>query len=235
MGVYVTVAEVKAEGATADDAMIERRILKWEGLVERLTRNVFRQLSPGELTFDGNNMKVMFFNLALIEVTSVKINGATEAASPSSYRAFTGKAKPQDHRGNPRIELLDRESSIFTRSYDGTFRKGLDQKITAKWGFVEPDGSTPKPVKEAIIQLVIADLSNYAQQIQDNRGMFRQSETTDDHSVSWDTGSGISWAYIPREIRDMLAPYRAPMAIAAIDVGASMTSSGYRIHLFGEV
>jgi hypothetical protein len=79
-GNYVTVADIRAEGvtqATADDNRVGARIAKWEGLVERITRNVFRELDPGPITFDGNNDRMLHFNLALVEVTDVKINGET--------------------------------------------------------------------------------------------------------------------------------------------------------------
>lgn len=233
MGNYVTVDDVRAEGIdSADyaDALVNRRILKWESIAETLTRNVFRVIEPGELVFDGNNTYRLHFNLALVEVTAVKINGDDTELDSAEYRAFTGKQKPQDHRGNPKIELLGAsipsgQSTPSPWSGGGSiFKRGLDQKITAKWGHVDPDpdtpGSfiTPPAVKESIIALVIGDLRGYLDRYLKGAivpmGIPATRERTDDHEVQWShTETSVTWSMIPNDIRDTLLMYRAPMAI----------------------
>ncbi len=227
MGVYVTVAEVRAEGVgpTFTDAKIENRILKWEQIVEKLTKNIFRKVSPGELIFDGNNRDRLHFNIALLAVTSVKVNDEDISLVTGEFRAFTGIAQPQDDRGNPKIELSSlKVSSLFTRGH-GLFIKGLQQKITADWGHVDPDPVTPgafitpPAVKGAIIQLVIRDLRDYFDtQFSGETGPSIapiQRERTDGHEVEYaDMVASITWAMIPNDIRDVLLMFRSPLKIA---------------------
>ena len=230
-GNYVTIADIREEGvtvATASNTRIAARIAKWEGLVEKITRNVFRVLEPGALIFDGNNDRVLHFNIALVEVTEVKINGETTALQSSEYRAFVGKTLPQDDRYNPKIVLLGNRdvSTIFTTSHI-RFVKGLDQEITAKWGFVEPDPDvpgdfrTPPAVKQAIVALVVRDLRGYFEQyflgMANELNLPKKKERTDDHEIEWSelkiAESSLMTA-IPPDIREVLGMYRAPWEIA---------------------
>ena len=224
MGVYITASEVQAEGVSDfTPAQIERRIVKWEAIVERLTRNVFREISPGEITFDGTNMRFLHFNLPLISVTDIKVNSETTSLDPDEYIAHVGRQKPKDDRYNPRIELTGiRTNSIFRRRR-GIFAKGYDQKITGTWGFTEPDGSTPQPVKDALLELVMKDLDGYFDQRMEGRSgeplTALRREKTDDHELEWMEGEkSIMYVhFMPRDIYDILMMYRAPIAIGVPD------------------
>lgn len=222
MGNYVTEAEVRAEGATASPDRINARIEKWEAIVERVTGNFFRVLDPGALVFDGNNMGTLFFSAPLIEVTSIKINSETVATSTDQYRAFTSRTPPRDDRNNPRIELTPtgNVSPIF-RSCPSTFLKGYDQVIHAKWGFVDDDITpgtykTPRPIKDAVIQLVILDLEGYMESGSAG-GRVVASETTDGHSVTYQAQTGKEWALIPDQVMDVLKLFRRPWKITMPD------------------
>jgi hypothetical protein len=238
MGNYVTVDDIRAEGVDAGafpDTLVNRRITKWEAIAETLTRNIFRVIEPGELTFDGNNTHRLHFNLALVEVTSLKVNGDSSALPADQYRAFTGKQKPKDDRGNPKIELIGAGipsgQSVPSPWSSGAslFKKGLDQKITGKWGFVDPDPATPgafitpPPVKESIIALVISDLKGYFEQYYEGTvkpsGAPVNRERTDDHEIQWAAmTASVTWSMIPNDIRDTLLMYRGPWAIAIPEV-----------------
>lgn len=220
MGNYATVAEVRAEGGTGTDDRINARIDKWEAIVEQFTQNVFHKLEPGELRFDGNNMDTLYFNLPLIEVTALRINSETVALPADQYFAYTRRGFPQDDRRNPRIVLTptsDFTSPIF-RAAPAFFLKGYWQYVTAKWGFVEeatPGVYTPpRPIKDAVIQLVILDLENYFEMGLSGVRMVT-NETTDGHSMSWST-QGV-WSLIPDKILDVLKLYRRPPIITAPD------------------
>lgn len=223
MGNYVTVADVRAEGApaTVSDARIEARIAKWEQLVEQITGNVFRVIEPGELTFDGNNSALMHFNLALVEVSSLKTNDQDTALDPIEFTAYTGRSTPQDDRRNPKIVLTPSGTATIFRTSPGVFVKGLDQRITAKWGFVDDDPLTPggyitpPPIKAAIIELVCLDLDNYFSSAS-RQGQLRK-ETTDGHSVEYDYDVSAQSLYsiVPRAIMDVLSIYRRPQIIDA--------------------
>lgn len=229
-GNYVLVSEVRAEGLTDDpptNNQIGNRIKKWETIVEQWTGQVFREIDPGELTFDGNNSYLMHFSLPLITVTSVKINGDDTELDTTQWRAFTGRQVPQDDRKNPKIMLLAANASIYTTSIftgGGVFVKGADQKITATWGYLEPDGECPQPIKDSIIQLVIRDFAGYFDQyfggMSPPSGAPTQRERTDDHEIEY---AGMSmditadrWgSLIPRDIRAVLSMYKRPLAIRA--------------------
>jgi len=238
MGNYVVVDDIRAEGVEAGDypdALVNRRILKWESIVETLTRNIFRVIEPGELVFDGNNTHRLHFNLALVDLVELKINGDDTALDSSQYRAFTGRQKPKDDRGNPKIELIGANipsgQSVPSPWSSGSsiFKKGLDQKITAKWGHVDDDPDNPgaficpPAVKECIVALVIGDLKGYLEQYLQGTtkpsGAPVNRERTDDHEVQWAAMTAtVTWSMIPNDIRDTLLMYRGPWAIAVPEV-----------------
>jgi hypothetical protein len=241
MGNYITVDDVVAEGAPrSNTSRIELRIAKWEAIVEELTRNVFRLLEPGEQTFDGSNTSILHFTLPLIEVTALKINGDTTELSTEYYRAYTGISQPQDDRRNPKIELIESSTSIFTR-FDGKFLRGYDQKVTAKWGFVDEDpdtpGSyvTPPVIKACLTQLVTMDLDGYfdAQEfgIAGRPVSPIRRERTDGHEVEYQMTENVkmSFAAIPRDIADVLMLYRAPIMGGVVDARKFSAVSGVRI------
>jgi hypothetical protein len=216
---YVTAAEVKAEGVpdSTSTALITRRINKWEQIVEQITRNIFVKTSPGELRFDGNDSSILHFSVPLVSVSSLKINNETVALPADEYVAYTGRGLPQDDRFNPKIELRPQTQSIFRRNA-GLFVMGLDQLITADWGFVEADDSTPQMVKDAILELVILDLDGYFDKV--NTGGVRpitavRRERTDDHEIEYQMveNTRAVWSFLPKHISDMLALFRAPMAV----------------------
>jgi len=220
MGNYVDRADVKAEGIPSgtDNSLIDRRITKWEALVERITRNIFRQVDPGALIFDGNNSRILHFNLPLIEVTELRINGDDVALDTDDYRAFVGRGPVQDDRWNPKIELTPVRSSLW-RTQPGMFVKGLDQTITAKWGFLEADDTCPQPVKDAIVKLVVLDIEGYFESASGGGRAITpmRREKTDGHEVEYMQMENIKtlWTLLPTDIADILSMYRAPWKLGS--------------------
>ncbi len=223
MGHYVTVSEVRAEGApsSCSDSRIESRIAKWEQLVEQITGNIFRVIEPGELTFDGNNSHILHFSLPLVQVTSLKTNDQDTALNATEYTAYTRRQPPQDDRRNPRIVLTPTGVATIFRTNPGIFVRGLDQKITAKWGFVDEGATpgtyvTPPPVKSAIIELICLDLGNYFDGAH-QAGLVTR-ETTDGHTIEYsETNSTKSlYSMVPSRIMDVLGIYRRPQIIDAV-------------------
>jgi hypothetical protein len=225
MGNYATYSDVRAEGFNdpkVSNSRITSRIAKWEAIVEKMTGQVYRKVSPGELTFNGSNSHYLHFSVPLIEVTSVKINGSdTALIAGTDYRAFTGLGIPQDDRQNPKIELLGNTGSIFSARSSSKFLRGADQLITASWGFVEDvAGTTPAPIKDAIVQLVMLDLDGYFDQVL--KGMDSvavapvKREKTDGHEIEFGQGETAStWSLMPRHIADIFRLYRGPWLMAA--------------------
>lgn len=233
MGNYVTAAQVQAEGAPAGTptAIIDSRIAKWEALVEKITGNVFYVIEPGELTFDGNNSRILHFSLPLVEVTSVKINGETAALATDEYRAFTGKSVPQDDRPNPKIVLTPIRASVY-RSLPGLFVKGLEQLITARWGYVEADESTPRPIVDAMLRLVLLDLDNYFTKGSTTSAVTpKRREKTDGHELEWMELKDIrtTWSILPQDVAEILALYRKPWLIAAPEPQRYLVDPGIEV------
>jgi len=231
MGNYATVADIKAEGApaSASSVRIEARIAKWEKIVEQITGNIFRVMEPGELVFNGNNSRIMHFNLPLIEVSSVRTNSQDAPLASTEFTAYTGRTQMQDDRRNPKIMLTPTGTSAIFRTIPGVFANGLNQYITAKWGFVD-DGLTPGtyitpvPIKAAIIELVCLDLDSYFES--SSKYGHVSKETTDGHSMEYDYSASSQSAYemVPRRIMDVLGIYRrpwivdSPQGITALDL-----------------
>ena len=219
MGNYITSSEVIAEGAPSGTpvGVIDSRIVKWEALVEKITGNIFRILTPGELTFDGNNSGILHFNLPLITVSSVKVNGDSTALDTDEYRAFTGRMPPQDNRQNPKIRLTPISGTIY-RTQPSMFVKGLDQLITSTWGYVEADDSTPRPIVDALLRLVLLDLDNYFTQGSSTKAVTpKKREKTDGHELEWMELVDLrtAWSILPQDVAEILAIYRSPWVIAA--------------------
>jgi hypothetical protein len=219
MGNYVTIDDLNKEGmpASVTDARADARIAKWEAIVERLTGNVFREVSPGELTFDGNNSSILHFNMPLISVVTLKINGETVALDSTDFRAFIGREKPQDDRHNPKIKLTPIRQSVY-RSAPFMFVKGMDQLLEATWGYLEADDSCPIPVKDSITRLVLMDLDGYFEQkAGENRTQLSpvRRERTDGHEMEYMDIDSIryTWSMIPSDIWEVLSMYRSPLAI----------------------
>lgn len=216
MGNYITETQVRAEGvpASVKKSRIDARIVKWEAIIEQITKNIFRPITPGELIFDGNDAQLMHFSLPLISVTSIKVNDQTTVLAVDEFRAFTGRQMPQDDRRNPKIKLTPVQSSIF-RDTQAVFIKGLNQAITATWGFTEPDGSTPQPIKDVLVELVTLDLAGYFTKSTSGTSIPLTSvrrERTDGHEIEYHhvENPRIVWSMIPKHLVDVLALYRGP-------------------------
>lgn len=223
MGYYVEEKDFIAEGlpSTVSPALLNRRINKWEELVESLTKQYFRAISPGPLVFDGNNSHLLHFSIPLISVSSLQVNGQSSSLPSSMYRAHVGRVRPKDDRQNPKIELLGvRSRSIFRTSGSGMFLKGLDQVVTATWGYLDIDGNCPSPVKDAIVELVVLDLNGYWDKSKSGlpspiTALTR--ERTDGHEVEFQRleEARLTWTHLPGHIQSVLANYRGPWAMAA--------------------
>lgn len=227
-GNYATMQAVRDAGApsSATDAFIKARIDKWEKLVEELTGNLFIATSPGELRFDGNNSPTLFFNIPLIAVTSLKINGSDVAADSDYYIVHNGITKIKDDRKNPRLELAGGGSSIFDPVSGLKFSRGMSQLLTASWGYLESDGvggtRCPLLITEAVVALVIYDFESYWRQYSTEQGARApagpvKSERTDGHAVTYAGYDGLRlrWSMLPRDIAEVLSMFRAAPTIEA--------------------
>lgn len=222
---YATIQQLREEGLS--DTLVSNGkaitlLRRASELVEKITRNLFYE-TEGTFIFDGNNSYLLHLPLALIEVTSLTINNESSALGSSDFRAYTGRALPQDDRYNPKVELRrTQEASIFTSFKSRKFLKGYDQTIVGKFGFLEPDGSTPATINECVIAIVMMTWQTlFARFGYDSGGgggpgpMIGplKRERTDDHEVEWwqgNTGNTDSGMIVPQYIHGRLREFRGP-------------------------
>lgn len=122
------------------------------------------------VNIEGANSTMLHFSVPIIEVASIKINESTDILSTDLYRVFSSRTLPDDRR-NPKIKLLN----------DHFFRDKL-ATIEGSWGWLEPDGSTPELIKQAVARLVMLDISR--DPMTTGKGQIR-AEKTDMHEIHY--------------------------------------------------
>lgn len=143
------------------ESMIKEKSL----FVDRKTRQFFNKRS-GTFEVEGQNSPVLWFQVPIIEITKLVINSTKMELQEGEFKdfvAFKGREQPTDDRWNPRIKLnVGRgRDSIYTAPISNrVFRKKTLTEIQGSFGFLEPDGSTPEPIKRAVKLLVFKDLNH---------------------------------------------------------------------------
>jgi hypothetical protein len=225
---YATLTQLRTEGlpgdATTDVTDAQALILleRASELVEKITGNIFYEVT-GTYTFDGNNSYLLHLPLAILEVTSLKINNETTALETTDYRVYNNRSKPQDNRYNPKIELRRSTApTIYTGYQSRKFLKGYDQVIEGSFGFLEPDGSVPPTINECVMAIVMTTWQDLFTRFGANSGggggpgpMMGplKRERTDDHEVEWwqtDTGATEQGMIVPQYVHGRLKLFRAP-------------------------
>jgi hypothetical protein len=225
---YATIVQLRAEGLPGDattfvtDAQCEILLARANEIVEHFTNNLFYEVS-GTYTFDGNNSYLLHMPLAIVSVTSLKINNETTALETTEYRAYTGTIQPQDNRYNPKIELRrTSQPSIYTGFSPRKFLKGYDQVVAGSFGFLDPDGNVPATITECVIAIVMMT----HQTLYNRFGIYTgggsgpgpmigplKRERTDDHEVEWWQGNTTTGDYgmiVPQYVYDRMKLFRAP-------------------------
>jgi hypothetical protein len=229
---YVSIAEVRAEGVTdpPSDSQILATIKTWQQFIERATRQWFypREL---ELWFDGTDGDALHFGVPIIAISALRINGDTNLLDSRYYRTYSGSSLDSYH--NPRLKLVGSDwGDIYTAPLrDGRmmFRSGRqNQYIRGMFGYVEEDGGPPLLIKRALLKLVIEKLGRPVFQGDANpspppliAGLLRE-EWTDGHRIKVEPSGGPLKVRAPGlagitddpEILGILRLYRAPIGIA---------------------
>lgn len=163
---YITIQDVRDEGLSDATIYPDAKVLSYIEIYQEILERACRQwFKPKNLTIkvDGNDSTVMPFGVPIINVDYLKINNSADELDPSYYTVHNSITYPDDRR-NPRISLVNDSEyrDIFTAPMqDGMmrFRKGRrNQEIKCTLGYVEEDMSTPKPIKRALLKLVIEKL-----------------------------------------------------------------------------
>lgn len=228
---YASVEDLTDQGLpdTVSEAEAQRLLLLASQMVEKYTRNFFRE-ETGTFVLDGNNGYILHLPVPIISITSLFINNSSVELNTDYYRAYTGRIYPTDDRRNPKIELrrASDASSIFTVATTiERFLKGQDQTIIGTFGYLEPDNTVPAAIHEAVMILAIQHIAplylTYGGSLPGTAGTTGpvKKEKTDDHEKEWHnivTGQQSDDGLWPPIVKALLKPYRAPRAIAVTDV-----------------
>lgn len=234
---YISVADVRAAGVATDppdDATIFASIQLWQQVLERVTRQWFRPITI-DLYLDGTDSDTLHLPVPIISVSALYINEDPVVLEPTRYRVYNGQLLPDD-RKNPRIKLIDAfgyQRDIYTapdRTRRSRFHMGRqNQRIKGVFGYVELDGSTPAPIKRALLKLVVSDLlrplipgtGSGLTPPPITAGILRE-EVTDGHSIRFDVPGGDLKARAPGlsglindpEVQMIVKLYKSPLGMA---------------------
>jgi len=233
---YISLSDVRAEGldsTVADDAKVMAAIELWQAIIERACRQWF---NPRTLILkaDGTDSDALHFGVPIIDIEYLKLNNSSDELDTGLYRVYNSRSYPDDRR-NPRIKLIGSErADIYTAPLCSRLRfaKGRqNQEIKGTFGFTEEDGSTPLPIKRALLLLVIEKLTKPPYPGSSTTvtppaiigGIIE--EQTDEHRIRYggaasttgkisDRRPGLSGITANQEILDIIKLYRAPIGIA---------------------
>lgn len=215
---------------------IETYIKDAMAFIDRHTRQWFNARTfddSNPIYWEGNNTETLFLPVPILEITTLKKEPDGQVVAATDYQVFNGRSFPDDRR-NPMIKLRKFGDDVMFIS-GGTFMRGVRSVITGIFGFLEADGTTPVLIQRATAKLALmyymrslgeaaADAASSS-----NTGPIKR-EKTDLHEIEYfdaratggkdggNSGSGLSG---DDEVDDVIAAYRAPMAIGGTfpDIG----------------
>jgi hypothetical protein len=229
---YVDVDDLRAEGVSIpvggpEEARALDLIKTYQQLVDAITGQFFlpRQIA---LEVDGRGTSLLQLPLPIVSVSALYVNDDfVNAIDAESYVVYDGRGGEdgRDDRRNPRIKLVSEEQSIFAGvgpvgRTGATFAIGeKNQRVEGTFGFVEPDGCTPGPIRLAMKRLVVRAYLNPIGASGSNPPAGPAiEEETDRHRKRWadpyvgakawsSTGTGDA------EVDMILARYKRPMIV----------------------
>jgi len=222
---YVDIDAIRAEGVTvanADDDKVLELIEVWQRFIERTTRQWF---VPREMTlkFDGNGTTLLQLPVPIISVSTLTIDD--EEIETDAYEVYNGRGESErDDRKNPRIKLVTGDTSIFTgvgqvRKRTTVFYVGeRNVEVEGVFGYVEADGSIPKPIIYALKKLIVRSAKPMAGSVWGSPAGPMIEEETDRHRRKWEdpfVGSKAFSTTGDLEVDQILATYKSPLAMGA--------------------
>lgn len=218
MGDYCSLPDVRAEGLTearASDARVAALISEWSAWIDQITGQFFdERVLTLEMSGQGTrNLLLPIPPTPRLATPITEIRRVWRLADPDTtlvidsdlYRVYN-RTFPDDRR-NPRVELLG----------DGRWERGPQNfALDGTWGFVEADGTTPRPIKRAAILLVLHHAGQLGDQYEAarRREVDLRSRTVVNRTETYGgpTSSGTI-SGVP-EVDRILTQYRAPMQMA---------------------
>jgi hypothetical protein len=242
MTALFTAAEFRTHEGFADDpptdAQIDELILEWQAFIEAATGQFFDEREL-EYHLDGSGSDLLQLPVPIISIEWIKINESTENLPDDEFAVYAGRQTPNDDRSNPRVKLKPHRPTIFSdpEYYSGrgpigtrrTFVQGsLNQKVKGKFGYLEPDDSTPPLILKALRRLVLRDSVRISEGGYPSGGSggaggtgTKIEEWTDGHKIKWaDPGVAPVTANSTgdAEVDRILKMYRKPFAMGGARV-----------------
>lgn len=187
--------------------------------IDRETGQFFNKRS-GVFQFEGNNSPILFLNVPIIEIRSLKINSTEQELIEGKLNDFLtlkGRTEPQDDRWNPRIKLNTRTDNIFSGAFTNrVFLKDTFTEIDGDFGFLEVSGSTPLLIKDATLIDVIDTVENPATQTSDATTGSLKRLKVDIHEQEFFEPKGQSQVFqasTNERFNRIMAQYRRPILI----------------------
>lgn len=221
---YVTIAEARAEGVPdpPDDTLLQAAIDLWSNYIDEACHQWFDERSV-TLLLDGPGAPTLFLPVPIIEVTELYLNeNWTVAVDPEFYAVYDSRTVPDD-RKNPRITLKQSRPDLFTMAAFGpspVFANGVqNQKVVGKFGYLEPDNSTPPLIKRAVMKLLSKSLEPMysATTLSALTPGPVKTEKTDAHSITYAFSESLVKGNLgitgDAEVAAIVRMYRAPWAI----------------------
>lgn len=185
----VTLSQVKdyvkiSASTTQDDALIDRLITAAQTAIESYTRRRFEPTTATKL-YDERATRgdTLFLDDDLLSVTSL-VDGMGRTLTPSDYRL-----EPRNHPPYSMVRALETVGETWVFDVDG------EVAITGTWGW---SATPPSDVVQATIRLTA--------------WLYRQRDTSadQDRPIASDSGMLIMPSAMPKDIMQMIAPYRRP-------------------------
>lgn len=181
----------------------------------------------GSIRLDGTDAAVLWLPHPVVStdqggsgVIAVRLVDDTEDLDPTSYVAVDGAhLGADDPRQNPRIERVTRaRTSAPPIEYGraGVWPAGVQNvEVTATWGYLEEDGSTPELILHALARLVVwvSASPDDLESIEDRKRaglVFEQVRGRSYSLAAHAAGAGLT---LDREIDLILRGYRRPAEV----------------------
>ena len=233
MAAYVTVAEARAQGVpeTITSAILEAQLKLQSEFIDIATRQWFEP-RYSQLALDGSMSCTLFLPVPIIKLDALYINSNfTNMVDPSMYVVYDRRDALRDDRRNPMIKLGGNRMTIFdSPNFRGAIFIGgtQNQRLDGLFGFVEPDGTTPLPIKRAVLKLAIKQMQpSGTGKMWDEIAMGPTtqgtvtSETTDGHSISFNAFQykpmrpGLNGLTNDAEVDAIIQLYKSPIKIGS--------------------
>ena len=127
-------------------------------------KRTFDDTNP--VTIEGNNTPTLFFSVPIIVIDKLLVNSTgvqLVEGEDDDFIAFKSRSHPRDDRENPMIKLnvgRGRDSIFHTPSTTRLFIRRTLTTIEGSFGYLEPNGSTPRLITRATLLLAIDKTAN---------------------------------------------------------------------------